>query len=308
MALPAMRDCVVWRLAQRSLAAAAAVVISAGFAPCAHAQLDLPQLDTRVELGASVGEQLRAALSKAGATTPPKVDPAINSLLISLLPSGLRDSCAKALTIPIGHNVFSTVYWSTRILNTAREGSAVSALLAFRCTSRNTNSNANEPYYDERPAVLQLGEGTASLTFIPLAENCGGCPDLYHLEFVDTIPVEHGSLMKLEVVTSSDSPAFTGTDTYERAALLWVALPRARVALQVYSRTEFHSCDDSTEDCSDQVCSVQVRNDRDGAGHVVEIVAVTTCTRDKVTQPPETVRYVWEPAAARFEKAATVTP
>jgi hypothetical protein len=291
-----------------SLAVAAAVLIIVGFAPSACAQGDLPQLDTRIELGASVGEQLRAALSEAGAMLPPKVDPPINGLLISLLPGGFRDSCAKALTIPVGRNVFSTVYWSTRILSIGREGRAVSALLAFRCTSRNTNSNTNEPYYDERPAVLQLGVGTASITFIPLAESCSGCPDLYHVEFVDTIPVEHGSLMKLEVVTSSDSPAFTGIDTYDRAALLWVAIPQAHVALQVDSRTEFHSCDDSTEDCSDEVCSAQVRDGRDGVGHVVEIVTVTTCTQDKVARPSETVRYVWEPAAARFEKAATAKP
>jgi len=92
------------------------------------------------------------------------------------------------------------------------------------------------PYYDERPALLQMDDQAAFLTFIPLAaKGCSQCYDLYRVEFVETLPVEHGELIELRIYTSDNVPNSSAIDHYDREALLWVALPQVHVALQVDS-------------------------------------------------------------------------
>jgi hypothetical protein len=286
-----------WRLA--------AVLMLAVLALSAYAQEGLPQLDEKIDLSESASKQLRATFSGPESPTALTLSSKTNSLLVGLLPDGFRDSCGKMNEYWGGKQ--NETQWSVRLLNVAHEKTTVRPLLVFRCTSSEVNDATHTPYYDERPALLQMDDQAAFLTFIPLAaKGCSQCYDLYRVEFVETLPVAHGELIELRINTSDDVPNSSAIDHYDREALLWVALPQVHVALQVDSHNESSNCDG--EDCSEQVCASQVRDSRDESGHVAEITNITTCTVDEVEHPAETARYVWKPAAAHFEKTGAAKP
>lgn len=289
-----MTACLARRLSSWSLALASAAVLLAGSPPPLYAQLALPQLDKRIAFDEPATRNLTAAFSaiEAGAA----LTPATNTLLISILPAEFRDACHQMTKFwDPGESS-----WTAKLLNLAREPNNLTALLAYRCAA-----NGLPKYFDERPAVLRIEGPTGSLTFIPLAEPCDNCSDLYSVNFVATLPVDHGSLLKLEVASSSDNPCCGGSDSFSHDTLFWIAMPQAQVALHVDSRTEFDGYDDESEESSQEVCTAEIKEVRDTAGNVAEISAATTCVADKVPQkPPESLRYLWDSATARFQPTA----
>jgi hypothetical protein len=186
-------------------------------------------------------------------------------------------------------------------LHAHREAETFSALVAYRCAFRPTPHF--DATFDERPALLVRNGTQASLTLIsPYRPE--ECCDPHSIEFLKTLPLNHGQLLELgmQIMSHGDGP-----DSSSRYELLWVADPAGSLALKIDSRTEFDGYDADTEESQQIVCDAQARYEKDATGKLTEIVAETTCTQDKVKKPSETVHYVWDAAAAHFKHTTSPT-
>lgn len=182
-----------------------------------------------------------------------------------------------------------------------RERDTFSALVAYRCGFR-PNPDF-EAIFDDRPALLVRNSMGTSLTLISPyrpEECCHG----QSVELLKVLPLTEGQLLELGVQSVSSG---AGPDSSSRYELVWVLDPAGRVALKIDSRTEYDSYEADTEESHESVCEAQVRYEKDETGKLTAIVTETACTEDKVKQPSETARYVWDAAAAHFKHTTSPT-
>jgi hypothetical protein len=254
----------------------------------------LPQLDQRIEIDAPTAAKLTGALSVSGAGAS-TLSPDIEALLVKLLPASLKDSCKEMMELD-GPGRDQAI-WHARPLYVNGRGGAYRAVIAYRCAFR-PNPHFS-PFFDERPALLSLGAGAATLVIIPVDKPCDHCSDLYSTDFAKPHANSHGELTELQVTST---PVGDGPDSFTRTQSVWVDEAQGRVVLRVDSRTESDTYDDETEKGSQSVCDAKMGYERDATGDLSAIVTVTTCTEDNVVKPSETVRYVWDPKAKVFSR------
>jgi hypothetical protein len=280
------------------LLAAALVLV----APCAEAQVHLPQLRQVVTLPAETARAFQAALGPEASS--PELSTPAEELLLSALPEGFHASCA-AMIEHWGEIARDSAEWKARALH--READRV--WLAFRCGSR-TPEYKND--YDERPALLRLDAG--ELEFFPLAPDTDNDPTLYHLDFAGNVPLQDAQGIAFKVAEPAENPCCGGPET--RSGERWVVFAEtARGVTELLSlvtaRDDASHCDDPEVD-TETTYRGEVKFERDASDR---IIAVSTSfqeeTKEFSGENPEpqnvsrrtgTLRYRWNPTRFQFEE------
>jgi hypothetical protein len=282
-----MRDHCVRRC---SKAIRVAAVLMLGLATDIRAQSQGQAPDQPIEVDQSTAERLSKML--AGENRSATLNPDAQRLLTGLLPESNRKLCSDL--VEAWGPQRSEAVLSARLLHAHHEGDTLSVLLAYRCGFR--PSPHFDAAFDERPALLVMSGTGTSLTLIgPYRPQ--DCCHPQAVEFLKTLPVTGGQLLELGVQSMSHGD---GPDSSSQYQLIWITDPAGHLVLKVDSRTEYDGYDADTEESHETVCNAKVRYD-DATGKLTAIVTETVCTQDKVQKPIETVRYVWDASAGRFQ-------
>jgi len=283
----------------RILAVFAALFWPVFLCPLLHSDEDLyqlPQLSKEVPVPAKERLVLADVFVRGDATRSPVVTPAAEQALIASLPADFRDACRRMMK-PWGEQSIGTERWNARLLQWNRDADRVFLIVAFRCSSSNSN---NDGYYDERPAVLTLEQSAARLRLIPLAEPCDNCADLYHVEFSQQFSVSGGTLIELASSSSNDSPAVGVVDSCAVGRLHYVLLPEGAPVLAIISRNNSVSHDDVEGDATFH-CEAKLDYRRDSSGRLTEIVPDRACPAGITDKAPQAFRYRWNPSRRTFD-------
>lgn len=266
----------------------------------AHArQLNLPQSTDQVVLP----EIPRQILEKALVEGRFDLNSPSSAEFVKGLPEFFRDACDEVLG-NWGEGARQTARWSVRILVALRTPAGHQALLALRCRS---SEPAAMEFYDERPALVSLAGGSATLRFIPLAEECDTCREFFHhVEFSQIVTVRGGILLELRV-NDTHNPCCDGGSEENIERLVLLGVPDGRQALSLDETLKDFSSDDSDEDGGDTnyVCRSKIDYSRDIAGNVESIRSNTRCTNNDVAVPDGKDRtYRWNGSTRRFDEEA----
>jgi hypothetical protein len=271
-------------------------------APCAEAQVHLPQLRQVVMLPAETARALQAALGPE-ASSHELLSPA-EELLLSALPEDFHASCG-AMIEHWGEIARDSAEWKARALH----GEADRVWLAFRCGSRAPEYKND---YDERLALLRLDAG--KLEFFPLAPDADNDPTLYHLDFAGNVPLQGAQAIAFKVAEPAENPCCGGPES--RSGERWMVLAEtasgvAELLSLVTARDDASHCDDPEVD-TETTYRAEVKLERDSSDR---IIAVTSTfqeeTKEFSGEKPEpqtvsrrtgTLRYRWNPTRFEFEE------
>lgn len=228
----------------------------------------------------------------------------LQELLVDELPKETRNAC-REIVEHWGTVAEGTARWTTRWLDSVREGGRLTVAFVYRCGS--TYPEYAKTYYDERLGVLTLEPGSASLGLVPVGEDCDNCSHLYHVQFSQALPLAGGHLFELVVSNSSDNPCCDGPSQWREERLLYLLLPEGQPAL-TFDRVSEHYYHDDEEGDSETICRGEARFARDPAGRLTEIVAETRCHENDKPKPPATRRYLWNPASRQFDEIPATKP
>jgi hypothetical protein len=205
-----------------------------------------------------------------------------------------------------GQAASEAAHWTVRVLHSFPNGAERAMILALRCSS-----SAVDNAYDERPAIVSLSPGSATLTLVPLADDCSNCSELYGVEFSQTFPAEGAKLVELSITYSSENPCCGGPDSKDGNRRMILAFPLAqpasesKLALTLDELADWFSGDATDANGgTNGVCRTQFSYPRDPAGNVNAISADTHCTENgKPTPDGKKSTYRWNPQGLRFEES-----
>lgn len=282
--------------------AVAALVVAFGLGLPAQARVNLPQSTQVVVFSQGASRDLQAQV--AGGVEPGTPQwTATEKTLLTSLPDDFRAACGEIVT-HWGTIAEGTARWTVRPLQVERTGLTPSLLLAFRCGS--TYPGYAE-YYDERLALLTLDASGGSLRFIPFAKDCDNCSELYHVGFLQELPVDQGFLWELRVASSTDNPCCDGPEQESKESLYYFLFPEGRLVFSLERAHETFSHNDVDGDWEER-CQGQPGYERDPDGYLTAINLETRC---QVTGEPELVlrqRYAWDRAVRRFVAGGSSQP
>ena len=261
-------------------------------------RLDLPQSDEHVVLLPAARTALEAALSGASGNSPVVLTDESATALMESLGDEYRNSCGGLVWV-WGPTARDTAKWTVRVLYSWRRPEGTEAVLALRCAAQ-----GQEPYYDERPAVVSLTSGSAALQLVPLAKGESNDSTLFRLEFSQAFTAVGARLVELNVYHSSDNPCCGGPDSESGNRLLTLDLANGKQVLAVDQMTETDDDDDSVEDGDTHtVCEAKMSYVNDGAGNVDSISAETHCKEnDKPLPDVKRQTFRWNPEAHQFDQ------
>lgn len=250
-------------------------------------RLDLPQVSQTVALGKEAAAALRGHfVSSLSRSDLPEQ---IQKILVDSLPNDFRSACGEML-----ESATHTAEWSVRVLSHEPK----QAWLAFRCSSR---APELRDYYDERLGFILTDAGTLKL--FALGPNVNDSK-LYHIEFAERFPIEGATATAFRVVSSTDNPGVGVITLVNEERLVAFADTRAGfheiLSLQTAKNENDH---DDVEGDYVTAYSAQVKMDRDAQNRVHAIVARFSETATGKPQRSGVLRYRWNRAAYRFEKA-----
>jgi hypothetical protein len=278
---------------------ACALLLSA-YGTSAAGRLNLPQSEEKAVLSAPARQALEAAIGATSGSGSFALASEPAAQVVQSLPKDFGDSC-REMVGSWGAGAKETARWTIRSLYSFREVGGTEVVLALRCGSTAPEVQA---YYDERPAILSLTQGSGSLGLVPLAADCLNCAMFYHLEFSQTFSVVEMRLAELRVSYVNDSPCCDGGDQKSGEQLVILGLPDGKTVRAVEQSTEELSHDDSVEDGdSDTACRAKIDYSRDRAGNVESIRTETRCTENKKPVPEVWRRsFRWNAGARRFDE------
>ncbi len=271
----------------------------------ADARLNLLQSKQVITLPGNLVGSIRAGLEPSSAGPVTFAAP-IQADLVRALPEDFRAACTSMME-SWGDISKGTDEWRVRVL--VRQDDQL--WLAFRCASR---ARDYEKDYDERPALLRLATG--KLEFLPLGPDAENESTLYHIEFLELLPLEGAQAVAVKVTEPAETPCCDGPES--RSGETWrvfADLPHgAAELLSVTTARDDSSSSDDPEVDSKTTYRAQITLDRDAQNRDKE-VAVTfreevkeiTYEGEKanphtVKQRSGTLRYRWTPASLRFEE------
>ncbi len=295
----------------------ASLVLAAatGFAEPVAAQgenfrLNLPQRELSIALPNGLRSALQAALepapaapaatTKKTASTEPALPPALQQDLIRSLPEDFRNSCA-AMHESWGEIAHGKSHWTARVLWYQRDFPQTRVLLAFRCSS---SYSEYAKYFDERPALVILGNDSGTLRLFPLAPDAPNDSALFHLSFQKAFAAEGANLLALRFKKlEGANPCCDGSGYLEDSDHLnFLRIPDAQSVLAIVQRSWSSNHDDEKEQDEETLCRTQILPVRNKSGLLREIWTTTRCTEGKKPKPATRRNYRWNPSTLKFHE------
>lgn len=273
--------------------------------PFSFARLDVLQSKQTVQLSEPARQALQSALPKSVGTDAHVLPQEPAAAVIESLPAEFGRSCNEMLQ-NWGQGAPEAAHWSVRVLYSFRNEAETAAILALRCSS-----SAVDNAYDERPAIVSLSSASATLTLVPLADDCSNCSELYGVEFSQVFAAEGARLVELMVSYSSDNPCCGGPDSKDGNRRMILVFPLSQPAsagksvLTLDDLTDWFS-GDATDPAggTNGVCRTEFNYARDPAGNVNAIATDTHCTENgKPTPGANKSTYKWNHQALRFDES-----
>jgi hypothetical protein len=246
----------------------------------AQTRLDLQQSHQAVTLSQPARQSLESALQAFQGDAPHMLAAESAAAVIANLPGEFRRSCVDMLQ-NWGSDASAAARWDVRVLFSFPSGAAQDVILALRCSAPGVEAS-----YDERPAFVSLSPASATLTLVPLAEDCSNCSELYRVEFSQSLPGEGARLVELSVSYTSDNPCCGGPDTKDGKRRMIFAFPAGQVASAAnaaFTGDELaHWSSGDAEDPNggaERVCHTTFDYGRDAAGDVNAVSLTNRCTQ-----------------------------
>ncbi len=272
--------------------AVSAVLMPPSAAFASEWRLDLPQVSQTFILEKDTAASLREYFAESPVRELPPAQ--IQKNFVESLPNDFRKSCGELLESWRSEGAH-TAQWSVRVLSHESN----QAWLAFRCSSRAAELRE---YYDERLGLILIDAG--KLRLFALGPNADYDDTLYHIEFAERFAIEGATATVFRVASSNDNPAVGVINLLAEERLVVFADTPAGFH-EILSMQTARNENDHDDVDGDYVTAynADLKMERDSRDRVIAFAVRFSETATGKPKRSGVLRYTWNRASHRFEKA-----